>query len=234
MEKLEIPSNINTIAIPTGMITGRLGKKNDAFILVIMKRKPMIDIGCGARHRCLITVDMLPSGGVKLFNIEPEPGLIPTPKLMLARQLSYGQFKIAILYGWAVDDLEKGELVSTYVMLEKPEYLVFERVSNNEFKLSNKEPEAAVVVYSYELDSRVTCADIEVLESELLSQTVCSTCCATRSYSLLLGIGKEGQKVRFKQRSAYYREELPDVEKTFIVKNMRLVETINADAIDVI
>jgi hypothetical protein len=153
---------------------------------------------------------------------------------MLVRQLSHGQFKIAIPYSWAIDDLNKGELVSTYVMIEKPVYLTFERTTNNEFRLTNKEPEAAVVAYSYELDSRVACAGIEILESELLSQTVCSTCCATKSISILIAIGKEGQKVRFKQRTARYREKLDDIERLFIVKNMRLVETTDIKIEDMI
>lgn len=228
MEIVEVPSNVNVIAIPSNLISAKIGKKNDAYILVIMKRKPVIDVGCGARHRCIVAIDLLPSGGLKLERIEPEPlhfGITATPpKLMLSRKLNNGQFKLALVFEDDVEKLNKGELVSPRIV-EIPPYLVFERVSSNKFKLSNREPEAAIVIYSYELDSRVTCADIDIVESELLLYKVCSTCCATRSISIMVGVGKEGQRIRIKQRSAYYKEKLPDIEKTLTIRHGKLVET---------
>ena len=238
MDIVEVPNNVNSIAVPTNMLSFRIGKKNDTYILVIMKRRPFIDIGCRTRRRCIIAVDLIPSGAVKLEQIEPEPihfgGTVAKPPLMLARQLNHGLFKIAIPHSWAVDELQKGELLSTFVIIEKPQYLVFERVSNNEFRLTNKEAETTIVVYNYELDSRVECADIEVLETDLLSHNVCITCCRTRSIASLVGIGREGQKIRIRQTNAYYREKLPDIEKTLIIRDGKLVETAGIEDMNIL
>jgi hypothetical protein len=237
METLRVPNNVNVMAVPTAMLPLRVGKKNNAYILVVLKKRPSVEVKCGARHWCMITVDMLPSGGIKLEQIEPEPvhfGVSAVnPPLMLVRQLPHGRFKLAFRFSDEVGKLNAGELVAPAI-IESPSYLVFERVGNNEFRLTNKEPEAFVITYSYELNSRVQCAGIDVIESELLAYEVCSTCCATLSYSLLLGIGKDGQRVKIRQKSAYYREKLADVEKTFAAKKGKLVETIDVSVQDIL
>jgi hypothetical protein len=237
MDMVQIPDNINTIAVPTSLLNAKVGKRNDTYILVVMKRRPMIDIGCGARTRCTIYIDLLPSGGIRLDKVESEPlhfGITATkPPLMLSRQLPYGQFKLAFRFRYEVEELDKGELVSPFVV-ETPPYLTFERVSANEFKLTHKEPEAMIITYSYSLESRVACADIDVIESELSAYKVCGACCATKSDAILVAIAKEGQKVKLKMRSARYRERLDHIEKTLIVKGGKLVETTEIKDEDVI
>ena len=87
--------------------------------------------------------------------------------------------------------MNKGELVIPNIT-EMPSYLVFERISANEFRLANKEPEATVIIYSYSLESRVACANINVLESELSAYKVCGACCATKSDAILVAVAREG------------------------------------------
>jgi hypothetical protein len=223
IETIHIPKDINVIAIPTYLLSFDLVKRDNDYMLIVFRQNPVVRTEC-PRHGCRISIDMIPTGGMRLYVMKHSD----LAALALGREVNGKQLKVVLYDEALVYKLEAGETIpiGTLRMVEAPPYLAFERVSGSEFRLTDKRPDAAIVRYRHSLHSRVACAEIEVLYSELITYRVCSDCCTAQSEAVLVGLGKEGQKIRLRLSDATYREKLADVEKLFVVRNARLVETV--------
>jgi len=157
--RLNIPDEVNVIAVPTKWLETFYSEKEGKTIEVIKKSMPEYERGCGAAHYYVIKVVMLPRGGI-LIDKEKE------------RKGKYHVIHTdGSVEGWLVFEKDvnscKSENDSTIC----------------EWKLSkDKEPEAFVFQFSDSVSSRVCSASLNVLKTEnVLNYVTAETGCAIAS-----------------------------------------------------
>jgi hypothetical protein len=220
VKEIQIPEGINVLAIPFDMLSWFIAKKNDGYILVIEKTKPAIEIGCGATRRTRIVLPILTRGGIRLFKerrkLPPRMFGPPRDVDVLARKLRFGEIVLADL-NW--DKLEKGEVIKPgytfFYEYSLPQYLVFERINDMEWRVAEKEPQAFVTRFVHTLNSRVECAKIDVIKSTLQHYVMIEHCCATNSVAAIIGIARLGDRMTVRLSNAGYRERLESITATY-------------------
>lgn len=190
----EIPDEINTIAVPASWVSMFISKKERTYILVIKKRPPESESeGCGARHWYKFKLDMLPRGGIAL------PGNPRADKftVILERKLRYGKVGLRARYydvsgkedliGKAIEEWDQCMLKGYGYPIFAEGYLVFQRLSEKEWRLTKEEPEAYIYVKGYSLESRAACAGYKILSTRnVYGYWEEGTCCAISSMAAML------------------------------------------------
>jgi hypothetical protein len=162
------PTQYQKLAIGTEYVEFLL--QND--VAIVVKKPIYLDKGCGARTRAIFKSPFVVRGGVKLF---PTSEKIDEHEVILKRKLRYAE-----LYVIKVDNKTRLGISDGY--------LVFEKISDNEYKLVDDEPTHLLYIYHHYVRSRSKGAKIL---TNLPQQSVLKydrAICATASDALLAAI----------------------------------------------
>jgi len=236
--EIKIPGEVKTLAVPVNSLQFFLSRKNDTLILVIKKAEPCLgEWIAGARHRYKVKLAMLPRGGIALTEqkeeIEEKMGGVYFYK-KFTRELPTAVIEaIFRSFRWkenfkCIDELrqyveEKIKELKGYDIRAKG-FLVFERISENEWKLTKEKPEAWIYLKSYSLHSRTCCARYEVVSSDAFDVKTFMTSTTLDSVATLICIAPYPTfKLYYKYESGPYRGdcETIEVKKKITLKDMK-------------
>ena len=137
---IEIPKNVNIIAIGVGFLSKLTTEKEGKKIIIIRKTYPSHSIPCCEHGEINFSLHMLVRGGVLLSERN--------------RKLRYARVERAVTeFGTPIDILHG--------------YLVFERLNEKEWTVTDKAPEAFAYFIHYVTDTPTDCyADYEVVRTK--------------------------------------------------------------------
>ena len=171
-------------------------------VAIVIKKPIYINVGCGARTRAIFKSPFTLRGGVKLF---PAREKIDEYEVILKRKLRYAE-----LYVLKIEDKTRLRITEGY--------LVFEKISDNEYKLVDDEPTHLLFIYHHYVHSRSKNAKIL---TNLPQESVLKydrAICATASDALLAAIVSVNSSFVLCENDPPYRGERDDLYNCYEIK----------------